>query len=127
VVVLVAVSLVALLGMAGFAIDVATWYQVHRKQQSIADAAAMAAAGDLPLSTGQASLDASSYASKNGGSVNTIGFSKTYLPDDTVTVTAQKVAPAYFLHRLLRRHHQPTRRLTPFLGAEHTIPVAPLL
>jgi len=28
-----------------------------------------------------------------------------------VTVTAQKVAPAYFLHRLLRRHHQPTRRL----------------
>ena len=31
--------------MAGFAIDVGVWYQAQRKQQAIADAAALAAAG----------------------------------------------------------------------------------
>jgi Flp pilus assembly protein TadG len=97
VLVLAAVGMVAICAMAGFVIDVGVWFQAHRKQQAIADAAALAAAADLPNNTSQASTDASSYASKNGGSVNTISFSTTYLPSDTVTVTAQSTVPAYFL------------------------------
>src|SRR5262245_9222767 len=67
VLVLAAVGMVAICGMAGFVIDVGVWYQAHRKQQSIADAAALAAANDLPTSTAQATADAASFASKNGG------------------------------------------------------------
>lgn len=73
--VLAAVGMVAILGMAGFAIDVGVWYQAQRKQQAIADAAALAAAGDLPVNTGQATTDANGYASKNGGSTNSISYS----------------------------------------------------
>jgi Flp pilus assembly protein TadG len=97
VMVLAAVGMVAVCGMAGFAIDVGVWFQAHRKQQSIADATALAAASDLPASTSQASTDATVYAGKNGGAVNTINYSTTYLPNDTVTVTAQETVPAFFL------------------------------
>jgi len=89
--------MVAICGVAGFAIDVGVWYQAHRKQQSIADAAALVAAGDLPVNTSQATTDAQSYATKNGGSTNTINYSTTYLPNDTITVTAQTTVPAFFL------------------------------
>src|SRR6476661_8310549 len=66
---LTAMAMVALCGVAGFSIDVSTWYQTHRKQQSIADAAALAAVSDLPVSTSLASADAKGYAVKNGGSI----------------------------------------------------------
>lgn len=95
--VLAAVGMVGICGMAGFAIDVGAFYQAHRKQQSIADAAALAAAGDLPASTAQASADAQSYASKNGGSVAGISFSSTYMPNDTVTVSASTSVKTAFL------------------------------
>ncbi len=97
VLVLAAIGMTAILGMAGFVIDVGSWYQVHRKEQAIADAAALAAAGDLPQSTSQATADAQTYATKNGGSANSIAFSTGYLSDDTVTVTANATAPSYFL------------------------------
>ena len=97
VLVLAAVGMVAICGMAGFAIDVGSWYRTHRKQQAIADASALAAAGDLPQSTSQASSDAQTYATKNGGSASSIAFSSTYLANDTVTVKAQQVAPTTFL------------------------------
>lgn len=92
-----AVGMAAICGMAGFAVDVGAFYQAHRKQQAIADAAALAAAGDLPASTGQATSDAQSYASKNGGSVADIAFSSTYMDNDTVTVKATKTVPTTFL------------------------------
>ena len=94
---LAAISMVALCAMAGFAIDVGVWYQAHRKQQSIADAAALVAAGDLPASTATATADANAYAAKNGGAANSITFSTQYLPNDTITVQAQNTVPAYFL------------------------------
>src|SRR5579864_9238206 len=87
--VLVAVSMLALVAMAGFAVDVGAMFKAHRTQQAVADAAALAAAADLPSNTGQASSDASTYAAKNGGAVRSISFSTKYLPDDTVTVQAQ--------------------------------------
>jgi Flp pilus assembly protein TadG len=95
--VLAAVGIVAILGMAGFAIDVGVWYQAHRKQQAIADAAALAAANDLPASTGQATSDASTYAQKNAGTTPAVAFSTTYTANDTVTVTTSATAPSYFL------------------------------
>src|SRR5579859_7323116 len=97
VLVLTAVGMVGVCGMAGFAIDVGSWYQAHRKQQAIADAAALTAAGDLPVSTSLATADAQDYASKNGGSTSSSAFSTQYLPNDTVTVQAQTTAPSYFL------------------------------
>ena len=57
---LVAVGMTAICGMAGFVIDVGSWYQTHRKQQAVADASALAAGGDLPVSTAQATADAQS-------------------------------------------------------------------
>lgn len=95
--VLAAVGMVAVVAMAGFAIDAGAFYQAHRKQQAVADAAALAAAGDLPASTSQATADAQSYAAKNGGSVASISFSSTYMTNDTVTVSATKTVPTAFL------------------------------
>ena len=96
---LTAVGIVGICGMAGFAIDTGTWYRAHRAQQAIADAAALAAAADLPNDTGQATTDAINYAAKNGGSLSDgqIAFSSTYQTNDTVTVTTSSTAPAYFL------------------------------
>jgi Flp pilus assembly protein TadG len=94
-----AVSMVGLCGIAGFSIDASSWYQAHRHQQSIADAAALAAADSLPTNTAQATSDAIIYAQKNGGSLSgsDVTFSTTYSPDDTVTVKTSATAPSYFL------------------------------
>ena len=97
VLVLTAVGMVGICAMAGFALDVGSWYQAHRKQQSIADAAALAAAGALPGNTGTASTLAQTYASKNGGTAASITFSTTYMTNDTITVSAQKTVPTDFL------------------------------
>jgi Flp pilus assembly protein TadG len=94
---LTAVALVGLCGMAGFAIDVGSWYQAHRKQQSIADAAALAGVGSLPGNTAQATSDAQTYAAKNGGSASNISFSTTYMTNDTITLQASKTVPSTFL------------------------------
>ena len=99
---LTALGMVGICGMAGFAIDTGTWYRAHRAQQAIADAAALAAASDLPNSTGQATTDAMDYASKNGGALANadVTFSSTYQPNDTVTVKTSNTAPSYFLNAL---------------------------
>jgi hypothetical protein len=83
--------------MAGFAIDVASWYQTQRETQSVADAAALAAVKNLPGNQGQASSDASTYAGKNNGTLASTTYSTKYMNGDTVTVTASAVAPAFFL------------------------------
>jgi Putative Flp pilus-assembly TadE/G-like len=94
--------MVGLCGIAGFSIDVSTWYRAHRAQQAVADAAALAGAGDLPSDTSQATTDAEAYAAKNGGSLSAAGisYSSTYTTNDTVTVTTSSTAPSYFLKAL---------------------------
>jgi Flp pilus assembly protein TadG len=93
-----AVGMVGICGVAGFAIDTGTWFRAHRAQQAIADAAALAAAADLPNGTDQALTDAAAYAAKNGaGAGVTVTFSSTYVANDTVTVKTASTAPAYFL------------------------------
>lgn len=97
VLVLTAVSMVAICAMAGFAIDVASWYRAQRAQQAVADSAALAAAAALPGSTAQATTAANGYVAKNGGNSATIAYATQAISNDTVTVTASAVAPAYFL------------------------------
>jgi hypothetical protein len=97
VVVLMAVSMVALCALAGFAVDVGLLYHQHRKQQAVADAAALAGAYDLPGNTGSATSDAQSNASTNGGSTSSISYSTQYLPNDTITVQAKTTAATTFL------------------------------
>ena len=97
---LTAVGIVAICGVAGFSIDVGSWYRAHRSQQAIADAAALAAADSLPTSTAQASADAATYALKNGGSVSSVTFGSKYISNDTVTVKTSATAPSHFLRAL---------------------------
>ena len=99
---LTALGMVGICGIAGFSIDVSSWYQTHRKQQAIADAAALAASGDLPTDTAQATADARTYAAKNGGALTNanVTYSTTYQTNDTVTVRAATTAPSYFLKAL---------------------------
>lgn len=95
---LTAVGVVGVCGVAGFAIDTGTWFRAHRAQQAIADAAALAAADNLPVNTAQATVDAQTYASKNaaGAPVN-VSYSTTYTANDTVTVRTTASAPSFFL------------------------------
>jgi len=62
------------------------------------DAAALAGAQDLPYDTVSANADAASYAAKNGGAVagQSISISSTSVPNDTITVDADKTAPTFF-------------------------------
>jgi hypothetical protein len=91
--------MVAICAMAGFSIDVSSWFQAHRKQQAVADAAALAGAGSLPADIDQAVADAQAYAIKNDGSLasGAVTFSTKYLPNDTITVQTSKTTPSYFL------------------------------
>jgi hypothetical protein len=95
--VLAAVGMVSICGIAGFAIDVGSWYQAQRKVQAVADAAAIGAAKDLPGSQSQATSDAQSYATKNSGSLSGISYSTKYMSGDTITVTASASSPSFFL------------------------------
>jgi len=97
VLVLLAIGMVALVAMAGFAVDVASAYHTSRKAQAAADAAAMAAAEYLPESTSQASSAASSVSAQNlsDGTVTT-SYSTTYTANDTVTATAKANSPSAF-------------------------------
>jgi Flp pilus assembly protein TadG len=65
VVAMVAASMIALFAMGAFVLDVGQWYLTHRQLQSAADAAALAAAQDLPNSPATAQTDATTYVSKN--------------------------------------------------------------
>jgi Flp pilus assembly protein TadG len=65
VLVIVAVLLVAMIGLAAFSIDIGSWFQTERQAQSAADAAALAGAADLPANASTAVTDAETYAAKN--------------------------------------------------------------
>jgi Flp pilus assembly protein TadG len=92
VLVLVAICMVFMLGMAGLAIDVGSWYQTQRQAQSAADAAALAGAQDLPGSPATATTDAQSYGNKNMGCTSCTTVTTPYQSSASqiqATVTAQ--------------------------------------
>jgi hypothetical protein len=92
------VFLTVLLGMAALTLDVGSWYRAHRAAQATADAAALAAAQELPESTDNANTRALEYASKNGGGLTAgnITFSSKFSANDTVAVRVERPAPAFF-------------------------------
>jgi hypothetical protein len=90
------VFLTVLLGMAALVLDVGSWYRADRATQSTADAAALAGAQALPDSTSQAASLASSYAGKNGGGLDSVGFSSQYGPNDTISVEVKRPASGVF-------------------------------
>jgi hypothetical protein len=85
-----------LLGMAALVLDVGSWYRADRDTQSTADSAALAGAQALPDSTANASSLASDYSSKNGGGLESVNFSSSYGPNDTIKVTIKKPAQGIF-------------------------------
>jgi Flp pilus assembly protein TadG len=102
VIVIVAVSMVAFLGMLAVAIDLGGWYQTHRHAQGTADAAALAAANYIANGTGTvvsnepaATNIAIAYASNNGLTITSSNVSYT---TTTVSVTVPTTAPSYFAH-----------------------------
>jgi Flp pilus assembly protein TadG len=97
---IMAVSIVALCAMGAFVVDAGSWFRAHRATQSVADSAALAGAQKLPADTGTAQALANAYAAKNGGDPPSITFSTHTFPNDTITVSSQRVAPG-FLSRVL--------------------------
>jgi hypothetical protein len=95
--VLVAVFMVVLVGMAGFAIDVGSWFRQQRASQSTVDSAALAGAQSLPDDTAGATAMANTYAGKNGGTAGaTITLTSRYAPNDTITVQQTRPAAGFF-------------------------------
>jgi len=94
--VLMAIFLAVLVGAAAMATDVGSWYRADQAAQSTADAAALAGAQGLHLSTADASALADEYATKNGGGEVEISFSTRVVPNDLITVTVERPAPGYF-------------------------------
>ena len=95
-IVLMAVFLTVLLGAAGLVLDVGSWYRADRATQATADAAALAGAQELISGTSQASALAGEYATKNGGGNIGISFGTKVKPNDLITVTVSRPAPAFF-------------------------------
>jgi len=94
--VLSVVFMVALLGAMAMVLDVGSWFREKRATQAAADAAALAAAQELPGNTGSARAVGNSYLAKNGGGNITMTFSSQNVTDDTIAVTLTREAPSYF-------------------------------
>lgn len=96
VLIIVAISLVALLGFAALAIDVGSFYQAQRQAQAAADAGALAGAADIVNNqTAAAAGDATTYAQTNDPNFSSpIAVSQ---PDGAkVRVTVNATPPAFF-------------------------------
>ena len=103
--VLAALAMVVVLGMAALAIDVGMFLQERRDLQNAADAAALAGAVDLPGSPAGAIADATTWAGQNGigpGELDGVTVSTTYVTDDTITVKVKRDVP-WFFARVLGR------------------------
>lgn len=93
------VLLATLLGVCALAIDMGVWLKASRHAQNVADAAALAAVADLPVNPAAATADAAAYAQTNGGELDgppVISSSSPATPNDTITVKAKEVSPAFF-------------------------------
>jgi Flp pilus assembly protein TadG len=95
--VLAAVFMVAMLGMAGFVVDVGGWFRQQRVTQATVDAAALAGAQALPTDPAGAITLATSYAAKNGGVAGaTFTIANKYQGNDMITVKQTTAASGFF-------------------------------
>ncbi|HEU4450590.1 MAG TPA: flp pilus-assembly TadE/G-like family protein [Gaiellaceae bacterium] len=88
--------IVVLLGVSAAVLDVGSWYRADRELQKTMDAAALAAAQELPDDPGGASSLADEYAGKNGGGLDSTQISTTKIANDTVKVVGSRPAPGFF-------------------------------
>jgi Putative Flp pilus-assembly TadE/G-like len=93
--VVVAVSLVALLGMAALAIDLSSFYQAQRQAQSAADSAALAAAQDLP-SASSADGNATTYGLENDPGSTVAATTPYSSSSNEIMVKVTKTSPTFF-------------------------------
>ena len=92
--VLVAFTLMVLVGMAALVVDGGSWYQADRRLQTAADAAALGGAQHLPTEQTQAQTVALDYAQKNYAGIPAPAVS---FPDvGTINVSATAQAPGIF-------------------------------
>jgi hypothetical protein len=95
--VLTVLFLIVLIGAGALVLDVGSWFREQRDTQSDADAAALAAAQELPGSLSAADALGREYLVKNGvDSVPNITFAKKFATNDTVTVRVNRTAPGIF-------------------------------
>ncbi len=99
-----AAALIVLIGALGLCGDVAVMYYNWLSMQKAADAAALAAANDLPEDPDAAKTVAKQYAQLNGLSAAEVGDPVVVVPNDgstsTITVNASRNVP-YFFARVL--------------------------
>lgn len=96
--VLTILFLTVLLGMTGAVLDVGAWMRADRALQASTDAAALAAAQELPDSTAVATSRALEYGDKNGGLIDAgdISFQTSVVANDTILIEAEEAAPGVF-------------------------------
>jgi Flp pilus assembly protein TadG len=89
--------MVALLGVAGLVVDVGGWYLQKRQVQASADASALAGANQLPAGWSYAQTAAQNEYASNGkaGDSTTTTNTTDLTANDSVTVSASRVAPGY--------------------------------
>jgi len=98
VLVLTALTMMVLLGMAALVLDVGHWFRAQRDLQATADASALAGAQALPEDAGTAAALAAEYTSKNGGSgaTATVTFTSKNYANDTIHVKLSRETPGFF-------------------------------
>jgi Flp pilus assembly protein TadG len=96
--VLAVLFLAALVAMTAAVLDVGSWMRTDRNLQAEADAAALAAAQELPDFPATAVSKAVEYGGKNGGhtSPGNVAIQTTVLTNDTVKVTIQRTVDGVF-------------------------------
>ena len=95
--VLTAVFIVVLLGMAGFVLDVGSWFRQQRAVQTTVDSAALAGAQSLPGDPGNATALATTFAGKNGGVAGlNVTISTKWKPNDMISVTQTQPSDGFF-------------------------------
>jgi len=96
--VLAVLFMVALIAMMAAVLDVGSWMRTDRNLQAEADAAALAAAQELPDAPATAVAKAIEYGGKNGGHVSAgnVQIQTRVLANDTVSVTIQRTVPGVF-------------------------------
>ncbi len=96
VIVLTAIMIVAMLGMAALAVDVGSFYQAQRQAQAAADAGALAASQDLPNNPTGAATDGATYAQRNYPGANVSVTTNYNSNPKLVKVTVSLSAPSFF-------------------------------
>lgn len=119
----VAVMLVALLGMAAFAVDAGALYAQRRQMQTAADAAVLAGVMELPGSPDGAIAAAQQYVTLNTGAADNVTFevASTWAANDTLVANVQDTDMQMLFARFLGIDTEPVgAHATAMIGSPRT-------